>query len=77
MPFSAYDIEAIRLLSKVLAEVNAQVGQGMSAAELAAVERAVTRKLIEAYDGGERDPDALKRAGAAGLVGARWKGLAS
>jgi hypothetical protein len=36
----------------------------------------VTRKLIEAYDSGERDLDALKRAGATRLqIATRWKGL--
>jgi CheY-like chemotaxis protein len=34
----------------------------------------VTRKLIEAFDGGERDPDALRRVGVEALAAAaRWK----
>ena len=76
MPFSAYDSEAIRLLSTALKDVLAQADQLSPAAELVAFDRAVTRKLIEAYDDGERDPEALKRAGVAGLrIPARWMGL--
>jgi uncharacterized protein YfeS len=76
MPFSTYDADAIRLLATALAQVMAQADQRLPAAELAALNRAVTRKLIEAYDGGERDPEVLKRAGAAGLeIATRWKGL--
>lgn len=75
MPFSAYDEEAIRLLSTALAEVMAETDPQRPAAELAAFNRAVTRKLIEAYDGGERDLGALKRAGAEALaVTLRWLG---
>ena len=76
MPFSAYDSEAIRLLSTALKEVLAQADQLTPAADVVAFDRAVTRKLIEAYDGGERDLEALKRAGVAGVrIPARWMGL--
>lgn len=75
MPFSAYDSEAIRLLSTALAEVMAAADRRLPTGEFAAINRAVTRKLIEAYDDGERDPGALKAAGAAAIgVVVRWIG---
>ncbi len=65
MPFSAYDSDTIRLLSTVLSEAIAEVSKSnpapLSAAERAPVARRVTRNLIQLYDGGERDPAALKR----------------
>ena len=66
MPFSAYDSDAIQLLSTVLSKALAEVSKSnlapLSPAERAPVARRITRNLIQLYDGGEREPAALMRA---------------
>ena len=74
VPVSAYDSDAICLLSTAVEQTMSTADQHRSASEVAEFNRAVTRKLIEAFDGGERDPDALRRVGVEALTAAaRWK----
>lgn len=82
MTASAYDHHAINTLAlaldDVLADLERRRQRPIGVAEKRNLTMNVTQRLLEAYDDGERDLDALRRAGAAGLVVvARWTGLAS
>lgn len=67
LPFSAYDPRAVRLLSAALSEALAEFRHAcrfpLNATDLADVEQIIALNLMRAYDEGERDPGALKRAG--------------
>lgn len=82
MVASAYETQAINALASALDDVIADLERHgerpIGVAEKRNLTLNVTQRLLEAYDDGERDPEALRRAGAAGLVGvAKWMGLAS
>jgi hypothetical protein len=68
MPFSAYNSSGVRLLSGVLADamISARktIGHELSEAEASDLNERLVHALMKAHDGGERDPDALKRAAA-------------
>ena len=70
MPISAYDSDAIRLLSTALEIVLTEVERCNAAAleaERPALTSKITRDLMEAYDDGAHDLEALKRAGLAAI----------
>jgi hypothetical protein len=82
MTASAYDTHAIHALASalddVLADLEHRRERPIGVAEKRNLTMNVTQRLLEAYDDGERDLEALRRAGAAGVVAAaRWTGLAS
>ncbi len=71
MPFSAYDPEAVRLLSASLRDALEMVGKcspgALSETETANLSQGIAANLMRAFDHGERDPSALTRAGLDGI----------
>ena len=71
MPFSAYDSDALRVLTPALSEalevLNKSAARNLTSAEKAHFRNSVARNLMDAYDCGERDPKALNQLGLRGL----------
>jgi hypothetical protein len=72
VPFSAYDADDIRLLSAALAEalkwLERSIGHLLTEAETANISPRLARNLMNAFDGGERDPAALRDAALKGFL---------
>jgi hypothetical protein len=62
---------SIRILSSALSAAISEFDHAPASTwtkrEKADLSRQLTRNLLEAFDAGERDPEALKRAGLAGI----------
>jgi len=71
MPFSAYDSDALRLLSAALSEalesVRKSAKRPLTESETAGFSKRLAAQLMEVFDRGERDPAALKRAALQGI----------
>ncbi len=71
MPFSAYDSDALRVLTPALSEaleiLNKSAARNLTGAKKAHFRNSVARNLMDAYDSGERDPAALSRAALRGV----------
>jgi len=72
MSFSAYDTEALRLLTTALAEAlvtfRASKRTALTETETSDVTRKITANLMTAYDNGERAPAALARVALQGVA---------
>ena len=71
MPFSAYDPEAVRLLSAAVSEaldfVQRAAAKPFTENETTNISKQIAANLMRVFDLGERDPSALKRAALEGL----------
>jgi hypothetical protein len=71
VPFSAYDPDALRVLTRALFEalavLNKSAPRTLTGAEKAHFRNSIARNLMDAYDAGERDPAALNRAAFRGV----------
>jgi hypothetical protein len=72
VPFSAYDADALRVLTRALFEalatLNKSVPRPLTSSEKAHFHERIIRNLKEAYDAGQRDPEALKRIALRGVL---------
>ncbi len=63
---AVYDSAGIRLLSvahaAAIADIETSLGEPLTEAEKRALSPVIIENLMDAYDGGERDSGALKRA---------------
>ena len=70
--FSAYDSDALRLLSGALADafvtVRTSAAHPLTEIETANLTKRIADNLMSFYDRGERDPSALKRAALEGIA---------
>jgi hypothetical protein len=66
MPFSAYDSDALRLLSEALSDaldtLGKSKGRALTETETSDFSKKLTANLMAVFDNGERDPAAFKRA---------------
>ena len=65
MPFRAYDPEGVKILSAALKEAKAEFAQTapfLSPTQWEGVSLEMVRRLMKAYDNGERNPDELRKA---------------
>jgi len=71
MPFSAYDSDALRLLSAALSDAletfRKSKGRALTETETSDLGIKLTANLMAAFDNGEREPAALKRAALRGV----------
>jgi hypothetical protein len=72
MQFSAYDSDDLRLLSAALSDaldaVRKSAGGPLLETEVSVFTKKLTDNLLKAFDTGERDLAALKRAALQGIV---------
>lgn len=72
MPFSVYEPDAVRLLSAALSDaledVRESAGGPLTEIETTDFTKRLADNLMRAFDFGERDPAALKRAALRGIL---------
>jgi hypothetical protein len=77
MPFSAYDSDALRLLSAALSDALDSLGKlkgrALTETETLDFSKKLTANLMSVFDNGERDPAALKRAALRGVYASSGK----
>jgi hypothetical protein len=75
VPFSTYDANALRVVTPALFEalttINRSAPRALSDAQKAYFRNRIIRNVTDAYDSGEHDPEALKRAALRGLFVSR------
>ena len=75
MPFSAYDSDAIRLLSAAFTDalevIRKSAPNALSDGETANLSKQIANNLLTAFDRGERDASALGRAALNGIFAPR------
>jgi hypothetical protein len=71
MPFSAYDSDALRVLSAALSDtldtLRKSMGREFTETETSTFSKKLTANLMAAFDDGKREPAALRRAALAGV----------
>ena len=77
MPFSAYDSDALRLLSAALSDALDTLrklnGHALTETETADFSKKLTANLMAVFDNGERDLEVLTRAALRGVYGSSRK----
>ena len=81
MPFSAYDSDALRVLSAALSDtldiLRKSAGRPLTETETSDLSRKLAANLMAAFDDGKREPSALRRAALHGVYTSTGKAMST